>query len=297
MALKSTEEERAVLRARSAVQRFPVVEWRQRMEDFHKRSIGMSRGIAGADAWRESDCDGGSTQPLAEHDDWDPIHQAQPLQPEWDRNSVLESPGVNTPGSPGQWSQDTLTPTNGDYFAAHSRGSTGPETPQQGYGDFLERANRTIARDQRHAPDPFADGNLQPSRPFGAHSRVSSVESISSIVDEKSNSPLNKAIASVSFALPLALYKTKTKSSSLIRMAVSLRNSFRNCNHLTPRTRSMIYLSKSSWSRVRRRSSVRFARTSSTVQPVSDRLSAILYGEHRLLQSILVLAVSYRLSP
>ena len=41
MALKSTEEERAMLRARSAVQRFPVVEWRRRTEDFHKRSIGI----------------------------------------------------------------------------------------------------------------------------------------------------------------------------------------------------------------------------------------------------------------
>ena len=30
--LKSTEEERALLRARSAMQRFPVIEWRKRME-------------------------------------------------------------------------------------------------------------------------------------------------------------------------------------------------------------------------------------------------------------------------
>ncbi|KAG8911787.1 Cell wall alpha-1,3-glucan synthase ags1, partial [Tulasnella sp. 417] len=36
LALKSTEEERAILRARSAVQRFPVVEWRQKTEDFHR---------------------------------------------------------------------------------------------------------------------------------------------------------------------------------------------------------------------------------------------------------------------
>lgn len=36
-ALKSTKKERAVLRARSAVQRFPVLEWRQRTEDLHKR--------------------------------------------------------------------------------------------------------------------------------------------------------------------------------------------------------------------------------------------------------------------
>ncbi|BEJ00050.1 hypothetical protein CcaverHIS631_0410920 [Cutaneotrichosporon cavernicola] len=51
LALKSTEEERAILRARSAVQRFPVVEWRQRLEDFQKRSITMSRSLAGEHAW------------------------------------------------------------------------------------------------------------------------------------------------------------------------------------------------------------------------------------------------------
>src|SRR6267378_7670729 len=65
MALKSSEKERAILRARSAVQRFPVVEWRQRMEDFHKRSINNSRSIAGANAWRESDCNGGNLRPMA----------------------------------------------------------------------------------------------------------------------------------------------------------------------------------------------------------------------------------------
>lgn len=58
LAIKSTEEERAILRARSAVQRFPVVEWRQRMEDFHKRSIQTSRSVAGENAWRAADCDG-----------------------------------------------------------------------------------------------------------------------------------------------------------------------------------------------------------------------------------------------
>ena len=46
-ALKSTQKERQLLRARSAVQRFPVVEWRQRTEDFHKKSINASRKIAG----------------------------------------------------------------------------------------------------------------------------------------------------------------------------------------------------------------------------------------------------------
>ncbi|KIY70932.1 glycosyltransferase family 5 protein [Cylindrobasidium torrendii FP15055 ss-10] len=222
LALKSTEEERAVLRARSALQRFPVVEWRQRTEDFHKRSINTSRGLAQANAFRASDCDGGAgARPMQDTDDWDPVYQAHPSQPEWDRNSVvstqfrnssaLDSPGQfppgspgyipgspgHTPVSPGQWSQDTLTPNGGpggaDYFQARNSTAADP----QNYGNFLERANKTIARDNKHAADPFTDGGLEaPSRPFGAHSRVSSVESISSIVDEKQNSPLNKAIAS-----------------------------------------------------------------------------------------------------
>jgi alpha-1,3-glucan synthase len=216
MALKSTEEERAVLRARSAVQRFPVVEWRQRTEDFHKRAITVSRQVAGPDAWRESDCDGGGPVVMAEAEDWNPIHQAYPSQPDWDsrsRSSMVDSPQIQTPGTPGQWNQETppvdgahATPrllhpegSGDDYF---SRASHAPsEASQGGYDDFLERANRTIARDQRHMPDPFLDpSNAGPSRPFGAHSRVSSVESIASIVDEKSNSPLNKAIASVSLS-------------------------------------------------------------------------------------------------
>lgn len=51
LALKSSQEERAILRARSAVQRFPVVEWRQRLEDFQRRSINISRSNAGEHAW------------------------------------------------------------------------------------------------------------------------------------------------------------------------------------------------------------------------------------------------------
>ncbi|OCH94959.1 glycoside hydrolase family 13 and glycosyltransferase family 5 domain-containing protein [Obba rivulosa] len=218
MALKSSQEERALLRARSAVQRFPVVEWRQRMEDFHKRSINVSRSLAGPNAWRPSDCDGGSARPIAEHDDWNPTDQAYPAQPDWDNRSVMESPrSGGPPSSPGQWSQETLAPGGDGHLAAPPRivpdgrrGSfstdvsdsedyfssqpSGTEV-RQDFGNFLERANRTIARDQKHIPDPFLDP-AAPSRPFGAHSRASSVESIASIVDEKQNSPLNKAIAS-----------------------------------------------------------------------------------------------------
>jgi alpha-1,3-glucan synthase len=204
-----------MLRARSAVQRFPVVEWRQRMEDFHRRSINMSRSLAASNAFRASDCDGGGGRAIADHDDWNPEFQAQPTQPNWDAQSINEAPrSPGPPGSPGQWTPDTLnanTPPrllgNGPrssfttdagsdnesgYFAHNPHGGSG-----QDYGGFLERANKTIAKDQKHVPDPFLDA--APTRPFGAHSRASSVESIASIVDEKQNSPLNKAIASVCY--------------------------------------------------------------------------------------------------
>ncbi|KAA1077051.1 Cell wall alpha-1,3-glucan synthase ags1 [Puccinia graminis f. sp. tritici] len=46
-ALESPEEERALLRARSAHQRFPVLEWRIKMEDIHSRSVRASRKYAG----------------------------------------------------------------------------------------------------------------------------------------------------------------------------------------------------------------------------------------------------------
>ena len=212
MALKSTEEERAILRARSALQRFPVVEWRQRMEDFHKRSIVTSRGTAGTNAWRESDCDNGVLPAMADTDDWNPATQIYPTQPEWDVRSVSDSPQLNAPGSPGQWSPDVHTPDgvrfgsdtqrslnsgDGDNYFAPRAGMT-PEGTPDGFNTFLERANRTISKDHAHVPDPFTDGGLAPNRPFGPHSRLSSVESIASIVEEKSDSPLNKAVLAVS---------------------------------------------------------------------------------------------------
>lgn len=50
MALESTDEERSILRARSALQRFPVLEWRARMENMHRRAIIASRKHAGSSA-------------------------------------------------------------------------------------------------------------------------------------------------------------------------------------------------------------------------------------------------------
>ncbi|OJA10892.1 hypothetical protein AZE42_08367 [Rhizopogon vesiculosus] len=106
------------------------------------------------------------------------------------------------PSSPGQWSQVLMPDEEGflmapprfilnrDYQPRHSIVTSS----WPGHSDFLEKANRTIAQDHRHMLDPFLMV-MPPIRPFGVHSRVSSMESIGSIVEEKSNSPLNKAIA------------------------------------------------------------------------------------------------------
>ncbi|KAG8962311.1 Cell wall alpha-1,3-glucan synthase ags1 [Tulasnella sp. 419] len=202
LALKSTEEERAILRARSAVQRFPVVEWRQKTEDFHKRSIVTSRSLAGDMAFTAEDCDGTGVMPLTGVDnaDWTPEQKGELKQPDWDARSVrstvsnnqapshLEVPSSRFRGQ----RQSFQTDVSEDEYA--SEGSS--THPGQNYGDFLSRANKVIAKEQRHVGDPFLEGNPAPTRPFGSHSRVSSVESITSIMDEHNASPLNKAIAS-----------------------------------------------------------------------------------------------------
>jgi hypothetical protein len=80
-ALKSTTKERQLLHTRSAVQCFPVVEWRQQTEDFHKRSISASCRITGADAWRKMDGDVNGMAPIQHPGDWDPIQQEDPTRP------------------------------------------------------------------------------------------------------------------------------------------------------------------------------------------------------------------------
>jgi alpha-1,3-glucan synthase len=197
MALKSTEDERAILRARSAVQRFPVIEWRQRMEDLHRRSIDTSRSLAGEKAWRESDCNGAGLRPMAETDDWGPIFQAQPTEPDWDTLSVNDRSMTSPLLIPTrQGSHDSLSAGIYENQLGHDLDRRRSVTP--GFNNFLERVNRAISQEQTNIPDSFLDGELQPNRPFGLHSRASSsMESISTIVSEKSNSPLNKAIDSV----------------------------------------------------------------------------------------------------
>ena len=246
LALKSTHEERAVLRARSAVQRFPVVEWRQRMEDFHKRSINTSRDHAGADAWRASDCEAPMPRPNFENEDWTPLQLAHPTQPEWDTGSTRSSradfppraAGENTPLDPehlrapprmqefGSRTSISSDVSDGeDYFTSHSRRpSAAPSGEQQGYLDFLSRANKVIAREQKHVGDPF----MAPSRPFSTISRVSSRESIASIVDEKGDSPLNKAMESV-----CSLYILEGTNSDLSKVH---RPKWRGCQGLRCQT-------------------------------------------------------------
>ncbi|KIY53580.1 glycoside hydrolase family 13/glycosyltransferase family 5 protein [Fistulina hepatica ATCC 64428] len=214
MALKSTEKERALLRARSAVQRFPVVEWRQRTEDFHRRAIIKSRSVAGHLAWRHSDGnDSAAMVPIDHDEDWDPRYQPEPSQPAWDsrsmRSSYAQDQDYHDPGSNEE--QGHVMPPR--LIRSNSSSDEGVQDPYQrgglfysnsgqtDYSNFLDRANRIIAKDHRNAPDPFLEAPHK-QRPFSTAtgsskmSRVSSVESIASIIDEKSNSPLNQAVAS-----------------------------------------------------------------------------------------------------
>ena len=214
LALKSTPEERAILRARSAVQRFPVVEWRQRMEDMHRRSIQTSRRIAGPNAWRESDGGIAAIPMMDETDDWNPVHQGLPSQPDWDSSSHGSSPR-NRPISPVH--SQASTPNDETFLVPPrlnvDRGSTSMHSDQsdddylsrrsvmtgsrQEFGDFLEKANRAIAQEQRNVPDPFVQPDT-PQKPFNVISKRASIESIGTIVEEKANSPLNKsAVTSV----------------------------------------------------------------------------------------------------
>ena len=283
LALKSTEEERAILRARSAVQRFPVVEWRQRLEDFQRRSIATSRSGAAEMAWGYdlaggssgfyAHGDNGSTTSLA-RGDWGrsatPDSTAPPSpMPGHERpvsGSPLNSPIDNHPGyfeqndklsaGPGYhnrfakdkrlqnrnsaesfydeepqasplYYEDKRRSGGGkpkffhgydDEDAPSSQGSSDHGdsttvvgsnhsrdlTAQQPYDNFLAAANRQFAKTTggRNAPDPYFDPRQStdglPNRPYTTHSRVSSFDSISSIVDEKGASPLNKAMETVS---------------------------------------------------------------------------------------------------
>ena len=203
-ALKSTPGERQLLRARSAVQRFPVVEWRQRTEDFHKKSVNTSRRLAGPDAWRKSDGDVRGMLPIQHIGDWDPVQKADPVQPAWgDQESLMGSPGLRSTNASQNHlaAGQSLLTQNRDSFALDMPGDTSYRNSvvsQQQYNTFLEKANRQFARQNQNIPDPFMDQgqtslSARPYSQYSTTSRLSSVESIATIVDEKQNSPLNRA--------------------------------------------------------------------------------------------------------
>ena len=79
------------------------------MEDFHRRSINMSRAIAGANAFRTSEFDGSGGRAFEDHHYWNPPFQAQPTQPNWDAQSANEMPRL--PGPPGSPSDGVKTRT------------------------------------------------------------------------------------------------------------------------------------------------------------------------------------------
>ncbi|KAG8809336.1 Cell wall alpha-1,3-glucan synthase ags1, partial [Serendipita sp. 399] len=231
LALASTQEERAILRARSAVQRFPVVEWRQKTEDLHRKSIVTNRQLAGDEAWKESDCQTLSpTTNLLEAGDWTPVLQEDPVRPDWASSAAPSA--RNSSSADGQFlptirhmsshSSERSPLSTARFLTADSRHSSGyhsdsdeslgrsrsaetsgvmtpPEVDSSGepFGDFLARANRRIAREQKNVGDPFVDSTTTLQKPFlEKHSRFSSAESFASIMDEKSDSPLNQAMAS-----------------------------------------------------------------------------------------------------
>jgi alpha-1,3-glucan synthase len=216
-ALKSSQKERQLLRARSAVQRFPVVEWRQRTEDFHKRSIHASRRHAGSDAWRKADGDTGGLLPIQHVGDWDPVQEEEPNRPSWgDQETLLDTPGMRSSNVSQEnlaAGQPLLTTPNRDSFASDISLDTPNRNSfasQHQYNSFLERANRQFAQQNQGAPDPFLDPGraslgARPYSQYSTSSRLSSVESIATIVDEKQNSPLNKATDSVWLDLQHAL--------------------------------------------------------------------------------------------
>jgi hypothetical protein len=137
--------------------------------------------------------------------------------------------------------------------------------------------------------DPFLDPNstLMPNQPFGSHSRVSSVESIASIVDEKSNPPLNKVMASVGTLLTLVVHELNCCCySSLTPAWVPLPNMYKSCRCSARRIPRVNYRSSGFFLRAKKPSLEKSARRSSTVPPVFGHLNETLFGVHPHLLSI-----------
>lgn len=220
LALKSTQEERAIMRARSAVQRFPVMQWRQRMEDFHRRAIGISRLEAGTNSWRPEDCARHRRADVAQNDADNSFGMDSRTDVDY---SWPNTPTYATPPSPWSAEGDSyMRPySEHEHQPTHAYSNHYLEVPQKApsrrgsfhseysdeaqhyvapysdagqdgpYNQFLARAERQIFPEAVEPPDTAAL-NI-PRR----DDRAASAESISSIVDEKMDSPLNQAMMTV----------------------------------------------------------------------------------------------------
>ncbi|CED84111.1 alpha--glucan synthase [Phaffia rhodozyma] len=189
LALKSSEQERAVLRARSAVQRFPVLEWRQRTEILQKRSIRASRKGAGSHAYDYSeyvppqqvvhgDRHYGDLTRI-ERVDWSNRTPMDESQTAYAEGSIRNAPVIADPMDPSRDNEGGFNARRyGDegntYSPASSDHSDGPYFSDEGspvqhqnqsedlagdrsssYGAFLASANRQIAKQTGSTRDPF----------------------------------------------------------------------------------------------------------------------------------------------
>ncbi|KAG6369954.1 hypothetical protein JVT61DRAFT_12581 [Boletus reticuloceps] len=82
----------------------------------------------------------------------------------------------------------------------HRKGRSVATGSRQEFGDFLEKANKATAQEQRNIPDPLLQVET-PQKLFVLHSRAASSESLGTLAEEKVNSPLNKAVNSVHLSL------------------------------------------------------------------------------------------------
>ena len=171
LALKSSEEERAILRARSAVQRFPVVEWRQRLEDFQRRSINTSRSNAGEHAWgydQIGQLPGGG---LYSHD----MGSTATLQGGFGRPGTPDSIASATSPMPGDRPLSAMSAMSAtSATSAMSTSSPGPD----GRTSYFENNNQLSAGAAYH--DRFGNGN-------GKDKRNTNRTSAESFHDEDSN--------------------------------------------------------------------------------------------------------------
>ncbi|WAQ90638.1 hypothetical protein PtA15_13A37 [Puccinia triticina] len=97
-ALECPEEERAVLRARSVHQRFPVLEWRIKMEDIHARSVRASRKYAGRLTMNTNPTEviKSDESSSVSHDQGKPV-QVHPPSSESNKTGVICTPSTKNP--------------------------------------------------------------------------------------------------------------------------------------------------------------------------------------------------------